>query len=169
MNKSQSSFEFISIFGIGLILILLLGGIFFTISDRAKDSLDQQQIDNIGNEIISNIEKIYFRGSGNKITLNAKFPEKIENFTIHQGSGTQGSYSYLNISYVSDGNVFSSLYFPSEIFVRFNCTQCYTNPNPIPAANPFNTTYFNDSDHSAGTKTITIISYGNWVSLDFQR
>lgn len=164
MTRAQSSLEFISIFGIGLALILLLGAIFFTISQGATESLDRKQIDNIGDEITSTIDKIYFRGPGNKITLRTKFPQAIENFTIHQtqnGSGT--NFSYLNITYIADSNLFSSLYFPSELYITFNCTRCYR--TEVTADNIF--WHFNESDFSAGQKALEIVSRGEYVTIDF--
>ena len=59
-NKAQSSLEFLIIFGIGFTIIVVLGGIFFTYSTDARDELDQKQLRKTGDEIISNVEKIYF-------------------------------------------------------------------------------------------------------------
>ena len=43
MNKkrSQSSFEFLMVFGIGLLLIMIMGGVFLTFSNESKNDLDQ--------------------------------------------------------------------------------------------------------------------------------
>ena len=59
-KKAQSSLEFLIIFGIGFIMIIALSGVFFSYSSEAKLSLDKTQLEKIGGELISNIEKIYF-------------------------------------------------------------------------------------------------------------
>ena len=59
-KKSQSSLEFLMILGIALTIIIILAGVFVNYSNSAKKSLDKQQLSNIGDDLISNIEKVYF-------------------------------------------------------------------------------------------------------------
>ena len=166
--KSQSSFEFLVIFGIGLTLIAVLSGIFFSYSNSAESNLNRIQIEKIGKEIISNVEKIYFLGSGNKITYKANFPSGISNITIvhmnNSNSTTKILFDYLNITYYNNGNLTSSIFTANQNYIRFNCSKCYNGP----IVNGSWISYYNDtSDITGGTKTIEIYSEGNYVNIDF--
>jgi hypothetical protein len=166
MKKAQSSLEFLMIFGIGFSIIMVLSGIFFGYFNAEKETLDSKHLQNIGEELIGNIDKIYFLGNGNRITLNTKFPEGIENITIYHiidknVSGTNISFDYLNISYIGGGKIISQIFTTSEPYIRFNCTRCYHNLTT-------NISHYNDtSDFTGGFKRIRIESKGNWVSMDF--
>lgn len=161
LKKSQSSLEFLSIFLIGFTIIIIMSGIFFNYTSEAKQSLDKSQIDKIGNDIISNIENIYFIGQGNKITMKAKFPDYIENFTIHHTNNTLGEkFDYLNFTIQGEKIFTNQLFLTKELYIRFNCSSCYHN-------NITNISYYNSSDFSGGLKVIKIESRENYVTLDF--
>jgi len=161
IKKSQESLEYITIFGIAFIILSIVAGVFFSYVNETKQSLDKQQIDNIANEVISNIEKIYFLGKGNRLTTSANFPVGIENISIHHKKTPQGEpFDYLNISFYQDGVFISNIYETKETYIQFNCTLC----NKIPSQN---ISYYNSSDYSAGIKNIKIESKGTWINVDF--
>lgn len=159
MKKSQASLDFILTFGIGFVLILVLAGIFISYSGSAKQSLDKQQIEKIGSEIIRNSERIYFLGDGNRLTVESLFPNDIENFTLHHSRNENGSrFDYLNVSYQLDGQIIFSVFTTSELYIGLNCTNCH---------NGLNVSYYNQSDFAGGSKKIRIESKGDFVSIDF--
>jgi len=167
-NRAQSSLEFLIIFGIGFLMIIVLSGVFFSYSNEAKASLDKTQIEKVGNELISNVEKIYFLGSGNRITYKASFPEGIANMSIehrnNSNSTTDINFDYINITYYTHGNISSSLFTANENYIRFNCSRCINEPN----IGGNWTSYYNDtSDFAGGAKTIKIYSMGDYVNIDF--
>lgn len=168
-KKNQSSLEFLIIFGISFAIILMLGGIFFSYSNGAKNTLDQKQIDKVGNEIISNIEKIYFLGNNNMITMGFKLPEGIENISILHlnisDGTTYNTYDYLNISYMSENLIVDSLFTTKENYIYFNCTNCTHSVN----LNGNYTSYYNSYDYTGGTKLMKIQSKGDYVTIDFVR
>lgn len=166
MKQSQASLEFLMIFGIGFSIILILTGVFFGYFNSEKETLDAKHLQNIGEELMSNVEKIYFLGNGNRVTLNTKFPEGIENVTIYHIidkniSGVNVSFDYLNFSYISGGKIQSQIFTPNEPYIRFNCTRCEHSLTE-------NISYYNDtSDFTGGFKRIKIESKGDWVTIDF--
>ncbi len=166
-KKSQASLEMLLIFGITFTVILILGGIFFNYSTGAKNTLDEKQLEKTGNELITNIEKIYFLGNNNMITFSANFPEGIDNFTIVHKNTTDGTtnfeYDYLNISYISDKEIIDTIFTSNENYIRFNCSKCYHTTN----INGSYISYFNSSDFSGGAKRIKIQSKGDYIQLDF--
>lgn len=168
LKKGQSSLEFLMIFGIGFGIILILSGLFFSYFSEEKSSLDIKHIENIGEKIISTSEKIYFMGKDNKLTIDARFPENIQNISIihytKDISGTPTEFDVLNITFHRDGETYyDSTYFQTnELYIRFNCTRC----NHIPSEN---LSYYNESMFSEGNKKIEIRSMGDWVSIDFQQ
>jgi uncharacterized protein (UPF0333 family) len=163
-KKSQASFEFLLIFGIALIIILVLGGIFFSYSLGAQQSLNQQQIDRIGKDLMNTVQQIYFLGSGNKVTLNTRFPEEIENISIHHMytdyEGESIEFDYLNISYSIGKDIVSTIYQTNELYTRFNCTNC------THLAPPINISFYNDTQFEAGPKEIRLISRGDYVDIE---
>lgn len=166
-NKSQSSLEFLLIFGIGFTLTVILGGIFFTYSYDAKSELDQKQITKTCDELMSNIEKIYFLGNNNMITLTSKFPDGIDNFTIvhinNSNLTTSMEFDYINVSYISNNVLVSNIFSTKENYIRFNCSSCYHTVK----VNGNYTSYFNTSDFSGGVKKIKITSKSDYVQIDF--
>lgn len=164
-KKSQSSLEFLMIFGIGFTIILILAGIFFSYFNGEKNTLDSKHLDNIGNEIIQNVEKIYFLGSGNRITINTNFPSGIdrigirhyENITVNS---QQISFDYLEILTITNETL---MFNPNEHYVRFNCSECYYDTS-------LNLSYFNDTSiYSGGNKKIRIESKEDFVDISFVR
>ena len=163
MKKSQSSLEFLFMFGMGLTLIVILGSIFFYYSNEAKVDLDKKQIRKFGEDLMSNVEKIYYLGDGNRITQKSLLPDTIFNFTIHHsqnGSGAQ--FDYLNITtYESEGISVNNIFLTADpTFIRFNCTRCYHDILT-------NISYYNTSDFAGGSKAIKLESKGDWVTIDF--
>ena len=149
-------------------MIIILSGVFLSYSNGAKMTLDRTQIEKIGNELISNVEKIYFLGSNNKITYKANFPDGIVNMTIEHRNNSNSTdniyFDYLNISYYVNGNISSSLFTANENYIRFNCSKCTNGPR---IADNW-TSYYNDtSDFVGGPKTIKIYSMGDYVNIDF--
>lgn len=172
-NKAQSSLEFLMIFGIGFTIILVMGGIFFGYFNSEKDTLDRKHIIKVSEELINNIEQIYFLGEGNKVTMKTKFPSLIENLTIHHvnitdpnNPGERLYYDYLNFSYYDEDDYYSLLFEANELYIRFNCTRC-DNTSIVDGEW---VSYYNDtSDFAGGPKRINIESKGDWVSIDFDK
>lgn len=167
-KKSQASLEFLTILGISLTLIAILSAIFIGYSNSAKQGLDKEQIENIGEELISNIERIYFQGNGNRVTQRSNFPSNILNFTIfHRNvtlSGVPTMIDYINITYNDDGFLNDLIFYPLETFIRIQCDKCYTTP---PNALGEYVSYFNTSDFSQGPKQIRVESRNQRVYISF--
>lgn len=163
--KGQSSLEFLVILGIGFTLVLVMGSIFFTYSNDAKVSLDSKQLKNIGDDIINNVEKVYFLGIGNKITIKTSFPNGIENITIHNIKVGSQDVSYYNISYIGDKQVLSEIFEPVESYVKLNCS---SGPEGCIRHNA-NVSYYPNDMFTGGYKKIRIESRGDYVNIDFMR
>ena len=162
-TKAQSSLEFLAIFGISFMIIILLGGIFFTYSSGAKTNLDKKQLERIGDEIVSNVEQIYFLGDGNRVTIQTKFPDDIVNMTIYHKNQSGLSFDYLTFTHYNDDILVESSFEPNDYYVRFNCTNCHHVINGPDG----NLSFYNQSDFAGGTKSIRIESYGDYVAVDF--
>ncbi len=160
-KKSQSSLEFLLIFGIGFFLILLMGGVFFTFSSEAKQNLDRKQLTKISNDIMTNIENVYFLGNGNRITMDVNMPEGIENITIHHYNVSGDSYDYLNFSFYLNQKFVSEIIIPKETYIKFDCSDC-SKLNE-------NLSYFPIYDINPGPKRIRFESKGDYVDVNFIR
>jgi len=165
-NKfAQSSLEFLIIFGMGLTLIIVMAGIFSGYFNSEKSNLDSKFIEKIGGEIIEKVEKIYYLGEGNRVTIEAKFPDNIKNISIMHENRSGLSFDVLNITYFGYKSDNSLLFMPNEPHIRFNCTKCFYNKSLIP-----NISFFNDtSDFSGGNKRIVVESFGEWVGIYFDK
>lgn len=165
MKKAQSSLEFLIILGIAFVFILMLGGVFFSFSNSSQKSLNSEQIEKVGNELMTNIEKIYFRGVGNKIQYKANLPEDILNMTIHYKKTPTTNFTYLNITRYDKSQISSQIFFPRENYIQFICANC-SNTSPIDYSTNF-TLYFEEEDFSPGRKTLAITSLQERVELKF--
>lgn len=165
MSKGQSSLEFLTIFGISFLIIVVMGGLFYSYSMGAKDTLDKQHLEKSALELIQNIEKIYFQGSGNRITMSFSMPEGINNMYIQHWEdhpmpgGENASFDMLVFNYTIGGMEVLHDFMPNELYIRFNCTMNCTSIG--------NRTYFNESHYSPGSKRIRIESRGDFVNLQF--
>lgn len=165
-SKSQASLEFITIFGIAFTIMVILGGIYIGYFQSEKQTLDHTYVSSLGEQFMDNIEKVYFLGKGNRLTIDTKFPEGITNITIvHRSNFTvpgpkNVSFDTLNITMVAQGEYFSNYFTTSEFYIRFNCTRCYHN-------NVTNVSYYNISQFSPGFKKIRFQSEGDVVNVDF--
>jgi len=176
-RKSQSSLEFLIIFGIGFIFIILLGAIFFNYSSDAQKSLDKKQIEKFTTEIINNVEKIYFLGSGNRVTIKTNFPDGIINFTIvHKNvSDPNNAGQFLQFDYIdietypkvpkSLNDTIHYIFEANKEYIRFNCTECYQTTN----VGGNWSSYFNTSDFGPGFKDIKVENLGSFISIDFYK
>lgn len=163
-NKAQSSTEFLLVFGIGLSLTLILGAVFFSYFNEERHSLDKLQIQNIGDEVMSNVDKIYFLTRGNKFSIDANFPDGITNLSIlHYYNMSNESFDILAIETY---NNYTHYFESSETYIRFNCTKCHHNET-IHMGQPVNISYYNESNFAQGMKKIKFESMGSWVSIDF--
>lgn len=169
MKKAQSSLEFLMILGIAFAFITILGAIFLNVSTSSKNNLDNEQINKIGIDLLNQIEEIYFRGNGNKITYKANFPQDITNFTINYVYvNSTLNYTYLNITKLKEGTFTSNLFFTSENYIHFECEVCYNvTVGTLPNQNI--TFYFNESTFNKGPKTLSIRAFSDKVYLDFVR
>ncbi len=156
-KKSQSSLEFLIILGIGFFFIAILGGVFLQLYNQESDKLDSEQIQNIGDQLISTAEKVYFRGIGNKITVSANFPEEIENMSIHR---IEDNVTYLNFTGYSNQQLISFIFLTNSPDVRINCTNCFHSEN---------VSWYSEIDFNGGPKRIAVQSMGDWVSIDFAK
>lgn len=174
-TKAQSSLEFISIFAIGFLITLAMAAIFVTYSFESKEMLDRTQTNKIFVEIIENSQQIYFLGQGNRITLNVKLPQGIENLTIEHRNisdrnnpGQYIQYDFINVSFTDDSNRLISIpYETNQIYIRLNCSiRCLHTANN----NGNWTSYFNEtSDFSGGARQIRIESKGDYIDIGFHR
>ncbi|MDA3855803.1 MAG: hypothetical protein PF569_06070 [Candidatus Woesearchaeota archaeon] len=162
-KKSQSSLEFLIIFGIAFTLILVMGALFYGFFTGEKTTLDTKHLEQIGLKIMTESEKVYFLGNGNKKTISTDFPEGITNISIIHYNQSSLSFDILEISYYGDKDIYSLYFQPQEEYVRFNCTKC-THVTSLAK----NYSYYNQSsDFSQGAKRIEVRSLGDYVSIDF--
>lgn len=167
-TKAQSSLEFLTIFGIGFSMILILGGIFFTYSLESKQELDKDQLDVSFSQLISTMEQIYFLGEGNRVTQKLMLPDGIKNISIihlNASNATDELYiDYLNISVYSQVGVQYLIYMPQEEYIRFNCSlNCSETPN---VNGNWTSSYLPEASRS-GPKTIRLENKGDFIAVDF--
>lgn len=163
IKKGQASLEYISIFGIIFVIIAVAGGIFFSYTNSAKESLDKKQINKIGQEIINNVQKIYFFGDGNRVTITPTFPQGIEEISIHHINQSGNNYYYINIT-VLNQDVYESLIFETtEDDIPFGCKNCTINDTII----GHNISSFNNMYFGQGSKRIKIESINDTTYVDF--
>lgn len=165
-KKGQSSLEFITIFGIAFAILISIGALFLGYFNSSKESLDADYLQKTGLEIMSNVEKIYFLGHGNRLSIDLKFPRGVRNISIHHynnvllPSGEIGNFDYLNITQVEEGMSLDHVFHPYEMYIRFNCSGCSHD-------NVKNISWFNSTVASEGFRKMRFESKGDWVEISF--
>ena len=164
MKRSQSSFEFLLLFGIVFLIIISMVGIFINYSNEISRKFDKEYLDNIANEIILKVENVYYLGQDNRITLNFNFPKNIKNITFIHINNTIDDIELdiLQFEVYDDTRIYNISYLTRESFIRFNCSiNCTSNSNG-------DISYFNYSeDFFSGPKKIRIESKKDFVAIDF--
>lgn len=164
LRKAQASLEYIIIFGIGFFFVLILGGLLLFYMNSAKNTLDENQIDEIGNQIVDTIEKVYYLGPGNKFTIKANFPTGIENLSITNvsinRSNFNGTYYYFNFTYSYEDEWRNTIISPSDESIPFTCVNNCTVVG--------NSTFFEPYHFNKGVKRIKVEALSNgFVNIEF--
>lgn len=164
IKKAQASLEYMVIFGIVFVMISVVGGLFFSYTNSAKESLDKKQINKIGQEIISNVQKIYFFGDGNRVTITPTFPQGIENLSIHHINESGDDYYYLNFSIINQGLYEDLIFQTTEDGIPFGCLDCTVD---VPVGVGHNVSYFNQTYLGQAVHRIKIEAINDTVYVDF--
>ncbi len=168
LEKSQASLEFLMIFGIGFFIVMILGGIFFSYFNEGRSKLNSEHLQNIGTSMIEHIEKVYFLGNNNRLSVKFNFPDNVVNMSIHhkknEVNGVNVSFDYLNISYMAGGDIQDMILTTKEPYIRFNCSkQESCHHDLINNISYYNATY----NYAQGVKTLQFESYSDYVAMDF--
>jgi hypothetical protein len=161
-KKAQASLEYMSIFGIAFVLIALTGGAFFAYTNSAKASLDQDQINKIGAELLDSIQKIYFFGDTNRRTYKTTFPQGVQNLSIHHINESGDNYFYLNFTIIADGEFRDLIFQTNEDYISIKCKNC----TQLTSTNENISTY-DPGRLGQGFKNIRIETINNSVYVDF--
>ena len=167
-TKSQASLEYLMVFGIALAILVVLGSLFLGYFNSEKKSMDISYIQKIGTEMMDNVEKVYFLGYGNRVTIDTKFPEGITNISIihynnhNMPDGSVESFDRLSITFIGYQGEVSHMFEPNDLYVRFNCTECIHD-------HVKNISYYNDSNLAPGFRRIRFESRGDYVAIDFPK
>ena len=87
-RKSQISTEYLIILAVSLAVILPAGYFFYSYSQTSNDESVRLQINQIGQEIMDNAEKIYGLSEGSLVSIDLKYPQNtraiyvIENYEM---------------------------------------------------------------------------------------
>ncbi len=80
--KGQSSFEYMLVVGLTLVLILPTIYLLYTYSLESSKSIESSQLTKIGTDIIDSAESIFYSGKGSKTVLELNIPDSILNAVI---------------------------------------------------------------------------------------
>lgn len=137
MRKAQSSFEYIMLVGVVMLLIVPGAILFYNYSKRSNEDLMRATIYRIGSDLADSVQKVYYVGESSWETSSFVVPEGVRKIYI------QGSYE-LVIQYDSWGSISEAVFF-SDINM--------TSPDDIV------------TNHS-GLNLIKVTSQGGYVSLN---
>lgn len=138
---------------------MMLFSLFMGSLRSSESSISKEQIDQVGDRIISNAEKMYYMGQGSKVSIKLVFPENINNFSIwHKNK----SFDILVVNYTMDKRTLLNYYYSDDKNVKFN----FSDANKVVSKG--NYTYFNESSYyESGPKKLRFISEKNKVDICF--
>jgi hypothetical protein len=108
-KKSQSSFEYLAIFGIGLIVLIPFIYLFQQYSTASSQQITYSSISAIGNDIINTAEAVYYMGPPAKLTLFENFPSGIFQMNSTTNWATQQNWITFSVSGGSNLNFFTKV------------------------------------------------------------
>ncbi|MFC1697662.1 hypothetical protein ACFL1H_04990 [Nanoarchaeota archaeon] len=162
--KGQVSFEYLMVVGFAFLLIIPAIAIFFSASTAATEQVNYGRLEQIGNLIMTESDRIYYAGGNSKVTLEFNMPDQVNDVEIYC-AGRDGSGDMVEIEDVTidlpvgiTGDVACELVFktgdevnPSEmVFIK----------DDILMKEELGEEYI-----SAGLKQIQIISKGDYVLI----
>lgn len=149
VRKAQSAFEYLTIIGIAMALILPGLYFFYSKGEAASDEISLQRLAQMGNDVVNAAAYIYPFGSGSKTTVEFVMPIGVSNITVRGQGNPTGTEFVINLDV--RGSNHSLVYFSKYPLFIGNCTSVM----PLPS----------DFVRSAGRKTFQIISCGANVSI----
>lgn len=84
LKKAQIGVEYMIIIGFVTFAVLSVLSIAIIYSDKIKDRIRLNQIDNFGTKLVSFSEEVFFSGEPSKTTINLYLPEGVESIEIDQ-------------------------------------------------------------------------------------
>lgn len=142
-KKGQSSFEYLFIVVLALVLIIPASYLFFDFSKSSEDTVLSSQIDYIGHQILSASQQVFAIGNNSRITVEISLPENFENVKIY---GEQE----LVFSYHTQSGISQAVFF-TDINITAGVDRC-----------PINCTL----GLNPGKNNLRVNSRGDYVSLD---
>lgn len=82
-KRGQASFEYISVVAVALILIIPSTILFMNYTQNTGDEVLSNQLDYIGNTVMSEAEEMYVLGTDSWSTVNVNLPNSFQNAEIY--------------------------------------------------------------------------------------
>ena len=124
-SNAQASVETLLIVGIVLFFIAIISALYISFTNESTSALNDNQMGKVFSDITSKATRVYFQGSGNRLTIDTTFPEGIKTISIHlrddgiDYDNNPVSYTYLNVSLQDDREL---IYIPNDLRVVLNCS-----------------------------------------------
>lgn len=115
-KNTQSSVEYLILFGITISIITILFSFFNQNYSRSIDEINRKKIENIQSEISKQIEKVYYTDEGSKRTISLNFPNVVNNLSVREIPKGK----VLVISYRNSNRDIYSYFGPQQNFILFN-------------------------------------------------
>lgn len=81
-KRCQASFEYLAVFSIGLLLLLPMVYMFQRYSAQSVETIQQNKIATIGQDIVNTAETVYYMGLPARLTIQEDFPTGITNLSL---------------------------------------------------------------------------------------
>lgn len=86
MRKAQSSFEYILLVGVVMLLIVPGAIVFYNYSKRSNEDLARATIYRIGSDLTDSVQKVYYFGESSWETSRFVVPDSVRKIYIQDGS-----------------------------------------------------------------------------------
>lgn len=129
-KRGQVSFEYITIISFGMLILLTAIYLFYNYSMDSNDSFVTSSIDDLGQNIISNSEILYYTtGKGSTVILETNIPDNVKEIYFINNSEE----SEIIIGYQLKKGYSESVY-----FAPLSITGIYVYPDNTNKTSPFN-------------------------------
>ncbi len=89
-RKGQAAFEYIMIFGLAMLVVLLASYATFSYIDSYRRATSVAQLQALGQSLANNAETIYYFGAPSQLVLDVQMPGGVESMTVRTEDRSQG-------------------------------------------------------------------------------
>jgi uncharacterized protein (UPF0333 family) len=85
-HKAQAAMEYLLVVGISFIIITSIGYYFLIQKSDSQENMVHAQVQQIGDDVVKNVEEVYFAAGASKKTMEITIPEEVDRIVVENSN-----------------------------------------------------------------------------------